>query len=143
MPTPNAATPHKGRAATKPMSPQDARAQIEQALSKLSVIEAELSSLLERSLCDTLHATGDVAKDVNHTVRDLVGTAFAATRDVSQSLLQSGTRTAETGRSSVLDAAATVQDFGRLATEAARQVMRGAAEGLAEIRSSHAAQRHG
>jgi hypothetical protein len=142
MQMPTAATPHKGRAAAKSKPQQDASAQLEQAMTKLGAMEAELVSLLERSLCDTLHATGDVAKDVNHTVRALVGAAFAATREVSESLLQSGARTAEAGRSGVLGAAATVQDFGRLASEAARQVLRGAAEGIEEIRASRARQHH-
>lgn len=134
------AAAHKGRIPAEPAVPQNARAEMAEVMKKLEAIEAQLAELLERSLCDTLHATGDVAKDVNGIVQNLMASAFEATREMSQNLLQAGLRTAETGRGSMHDAAATVQDFGHLATEAARQVMRGAAEGLAEIRSS--ARRH-
>lgn len=128
----------KGRAPAKPAVPQDARAEMAEVMKKLHTIEVQLAGLLESSVCDTLHATGDVAKDINGIVRSLVSSAFEATRGVSQNLLDAGLRSAQTGRESAHDAAAIVQDFGRLATEATRQVMRGAAEGLAEIRSSGA-----
>jgi hypothetical protein len=111
-------------------------------MKKLRTIEMELSALLERSLCESLQATGDIAQDVNGTVRNLLGSAFGATREVSQTLLQAGARTAETGRATARDAAATVQDFGHIATEAVRQVIAGTAQGLAEIRSSHARRAH-
>lgn len=131
-----AAAPRKAPA--KPAPTADARAEMAEVMKKLHVIEAELEAVLERSLCDTLHATGDLAKDVRSTVQGLLRNAFDATRDVSQNLLRAGQLTAESGRATAHDAAITVQDFGRIANEAVRQVMRGAAEGLAEIRASHA-----
>lgn len=115
----------------------DTGAEIDQLMKKLRTLETELGALLERSLCETLQATGDVAGDVNAIVKQLVGGAFEATREVSQGVLQAGLRAADTGRVTARDAAATVQDFGRLANEAARQLLRGTAEGLQEVRASH------
>ncbi|MEW6707463.1 MAG: hypothetical protein AB1430_21680 [Pseudomonadota bacterium] len=134
MPTPTTAAAPRKRAT--PAKPQDASAEMAKVMKKLHTLETQLGTLLERSLCDTLHATGEVAKDVGGIVRQMVGGAFETTRSVSQSLLQAGVRSAETGRATARDAAATVQDFGRLASEATRQVMRGTAEGLAEIRAA-------
>jgi len=139
MTTPKAAAaPRKRHAPAHAAPASDTRAEMADVMKKLHTVETELVALLERSLCDTLHATGDVAKDVRGTVRSLLGSAFEATREVSENLLQAGRRTAETGRATAHDAAITVQDFGRIANEAVRQVMRGAAEGLAEIRANRA-----
>lgn len=132
------AAPRKRHAPVKLGEANDTRAEMAEVMKKLHTVETELAALIERSLCGTLHATGDVAKDVRGTVRNLLGSAFDTTREVSKNLLDAGLRTAETSRAAAHDAAITVQDFGRIANEAVRQVMRGAAEGLAEIRSSHA-----
>jgi len=144
MSTSKAATAPRKRltVAKKPAPAADAGTEMNQVMTKLQTLENEVTTLLERSLCDTLQATGEVAKDISGTVRGLLGNAFQATREVSLSLLQAGTRTVEASRATARDAATTVQDFGRLANEAARQVMAGAAEGLAEVRASHARTAH-
>lgn len=139
MPTTKPATaPRKRQSAARPVATPDTGAEMAEVMKKLQNIEAELAALLERSVCNALHATGEVARDVNGTVRELVGNAFKATRDVAQTLLKAGTRTADAGRTGAHDAAATVQDFGRIASEAVRQVMAGAAEGAAVVRAAHA-----
>jgi hypothetical protein len=127
---------HKRPESSQPSPAVDARTELAEVMKKLQAIETELAVLLRRSLCDTLHASGDVAGDIDTVVRQLLGNAFGATREVSQSLLQAGQRTADAGRTTARNAVATVQDFGWMAREAAGQVMRGAAEGLAEIRAA-------
>ena len=133
MPSQKTAAATHRRAASPSARPTDTRAEMDAVMKKLGTLETELAALLERSLCETLQASGDVRK----TVQQLVGSAFEATRELSQELVQAGLRAADTGRTTAQDAAGTVREFGLIAREAARQLLRGSAEGLQEVRASH------
>lgn len=137
MPATKTTTSSAARKRASTAKVADTSAEMEQVMTKLHTLETEVGALLERTLCETLQASGDVAAEVGAIVRQVVGSAFEATREVSQGVLQAGLRAADTGRATARDAAATVEDFGHLAGEAARQLMRGTAEGLKEVRASH------
>ena len=137
MPSQKTAAATHRRAASPSARPTDTRAEMDAVMKKLGTLETELAALLERSLCETLQASGDVAGEVRKTVQQLVGSAFEAPRELSQELVQAGLRAADTGRTTAQDAAGTVREFGLIAREAARQLLRGSAEGLQEVRASH------
>lgn len=136
------ATPRRRAVSVESGSSPTTSDELAQVMKKLQAIEAELAAVLERNVCDSLKASGEVAQDVAGTVRTLLGSAFAVTREVSQSLLQAATRTAHGGQATARDAVATIEDFALLAREAARQVIAGTAEGLAQVRESHRRPQH-